>query len=183
MKADAENLFVGATIVKDGENYLVVKVNAKSFYAAKGVTMDDYNFMLNKKLKGVTFKQFCTSNNILMYHYSDNFEIADSEAAKKEVVQATQSTAGKTDSIIDRAEKMVLTELINKKKLRPLQNITVGNKIMRVIENRDNDRLLLNLDSDYVLYNRSLDAAYKVCSVYDWGKTVSTVPWEKITPQ
>lgn len=183
MKASAENLFVGATIVKDGENYLVVKVNAKSFYAAKGITMDDYNSMLNAKLKGVTFKQFCTSNNIKMYHYEDGFDISDSEAAKKEVVTSTKANTGSSTSIIDKAEKMVLTELIKKKKLRTLQNISVGNKMMRVIENRDNDRLLLNIDSDYVLYNRSLDAAYKVCSVYDWGVTTKTVPWEKITPQ
>ena len=181
MKVAAENIFVGAMVTKNKENYLVVKVNAKSFYAAKNLTMEEYTFALNSKVKGTTFKDFCKSHNIEMLHYTDNFEIEDTEAAKKTVVEAAKVSA-KSESLLDRAEKMVLTDLIKKKKLRTLQNISVGNKVMRVMENRDNDKLLLNLDSNYILYNRSLDATYKVCSVYDWGDKVNEIPWEKITP-
>ena len=179
MKAEFDNLFVGAVLTKDNDKYLVVKVNAKSFYAAKNTTMEDYSFAFGAKAKNVTFKQFCDSNGIKMYHYNDGFDISEEEAKKKQVVEMAKNTT----SLLDKADKATLTELIKKKKLKPLANIAVGNKIFRVIENRDNDKLLLNLDNNYVLYNRSLDISYKVCSVYDWGRLVTAVPWEKISPQ
>ena len=79
MKASAENVFVGATLTKGDEKYVVIKVNAKSMYVAKGITIDDYNRMYSLKPKGTTFKDFCEKNNIEMVKFG-GFEIEESEA-------------------------------------------------------------------------------------------------------
>ena len=181
MKASAENVFVGANVIKDDKKLLVVKVNAKSMYVVEGWTLEDYNKALALKIKGTTFKEFCEKNKIEMVKY-DGYEIEESEAAKKTVVEDSKKAANAT-SALGRAEKMVLTELLKYKKLHMFANISVGDKIMRVLEQKDEDKFLLNVDNNYILYNSSLDAAYNLCSVFDWGKEIKTVPWEKVTPK
>lgn len=181
MKTSAENVFVGANVTKDGKKFLVAKVNAKSMYVAEGWTIDEYNKAFALKAKGITFKDFCKKNKIEMVKY-DDYEIEESEAAKKTVVENSKKAAN-VASALGKAEKMVLMELLKYKKLHMLANIAVGDKIMRVLEQRDDDKFLLNVDNNYILYNSSLDAAYNLCSVFDWGKEIKTVPWEKVTPK
>lgn len=180
MKANADNVFVGASLTKDKETFLVVKVNAKSMYVAKGITLDEYNRMYSLKQKGVTFKDFCAKNSIEMVKY-DGFEINETEAAKKAVVEETSKTSNNV-SAFGRAEKAVLTELLKYNKLHRLQTIGVGDTTMRVMENKDNNRFLLNVNNDYILYNRELDSSYFVCNIYDYKPGETKFPWEKITP-
>ena len=179
MKASADNVFVGATVKKGDENFLVIKVNTKSMYVVSGWTLEEYNKAFSMKGKQ-TFKEFCEKNKIEMVKYSD-YEIADDEAAKKVVVEDSKKAANAT-SAFGKAEKMTLTNLLKYKQLRRLQNIQVGDKVMRVLENKDNERFLINLSDDYILYNKTLDVAYKVCSVFEWGDKIKEIPWEKITP-
>lgn len=179
MKASAENVFVGANLTKDNENYLVVKVNAKSMYVAKGWTLEQYNKALAMKQKGITFKDFCEKSGIETAKYN-GYDIAEEESAKKAVVEETKKT---TVSALGKAEKVVLTDLLKYNKLRRFQNIQVGEKTMRMLESKDDDKFLLNIDNKYILYNKSLDASYPVCSVFEWGKKATEIPWEKITPK
>lgn len=180
MKANADNVFVGAKLSKDNEIFLVVKVNAKSMYVAKGITLDEYNRLYSLKEKGVTFKDFCAKKGIEMVKY-DGFQIEDTEAAKKAVIEQT-GKASNNVSAFGKAEKAVLTELLKYNKLHRLQNIGVGDTIMRVMENKDNNRFLLNVNNDYILYNRELDSSYFVCKVLDYKPGETKFPWEKITP-
>lgn len=183
MKASADNVFVGATLTKDNEKFLAVKVNAKSMYVAKGITLDEYNRRYSLKAKGVTFKDFCKANNIEMVKF-DGFEIEENEAAKKTIVEESKASAKSVTSAFGKAEKMVLTELLKYNKLQRLATIGVGDNVMRVMENKDNDgnRFLLNVNGDYILYNRELDSSYFVCKVYDYKAGETEFPWEKITP-
>ena len=59
MTVSADNIFVGATVSKDKKKYLVIKVNAKSFYAAENLTFDQWNTMWENRFKGTTFKALC----------------------------------------------------------------------------------------------------------------------------
>ena len=179
MKANADNVFVGAILTKDNEKYLVVKVNAKSMYVAKNFTMDKYNKMFSLKPKNETFKEFCKNNNIEMVKY-DNFNIEEEEVSKKAVIENTKKS--NNTSAFGKAEKMVLAELLKYNKLHRLANITVGNTVMRVMENKDNNRFLLNVNNDYILYNKELDSSYFVCKVLDYKQGETVFPWEKITP-
>lgn len=181
MKANADNVFIGAKVTKGKETFLVVKVNTKSMYVAKNMTLEQYNQNWSLRPKGQSFKVFCEKLKIEMVKY-DSYEIEESEAAKKEVVE-TSKKASNTVSAFGTAEKKTLTELVRFKKLQKLVNIGVGNKIMRVLEIRDNNKFLINLDNNYLLYNRELDIACNVCSVFDWGVKVKEIPWEKITPK
>lgn len=181
MKASADNVFIGATVTKDNVNYLVVKVNAKSMYVAQGWSLEQYNAAFAMKSKEVTFKDFCEKNKIEMVKYSD-YEIAQEESAKKTVIEESKKAVNAT-SALGKAEKMVLTDLLKYKRLHRFQNIQVGDTIMRVLENQDNDRFLLNVNDDYILYNRSLDVSCKISTVYDYEEKYKEVPWEKITPK
>lgn len=181
MKVQPENIFIGATITnKDNENYLVVKVNAKTFYAGKGITLSQYNELWNARAKGVTFKRFCEMQKIKSFKYDDTFEISKEEFAKKEVISQSKNV---NTNILSKSAKAVLNNLIKYNKLQLMVNLDAGGSIMRIIEMRDNDKFLLNVDSIYILYNKSLDISYKVCNVLEWGDTVTEVPWEKITPK
>lgn len=184
MKASADNVFVGAILTKDNEKFLVVKVNAKSMYVVKGITIDEYNRMYSLKAKGTTFKDFCKANKIEMVKF-DGFEIEESEVAKKAIVEETKASAKNVTSAFGKAEKMVLTELLKYNKLQMMATIGVGDNIMRVLENKDNDknRFLININGDYILYNKELDSSYFVCKVYDYKIGETKFPWEKITPQ
>lgn len=183
MKTSADNVFVGATLTKNNEKFLVVKVNAKSMYVIKGITFDEYNRRYSLKTKEVTFKDFCKTNNVKMVKF-DDFEIEESEAAKKTIIEEAKASAKNVTSAFGKAEKMVLTELLKYNKLQKLATIGVGDTIMRVVENKDNDgnRFLLNVNGDYILYNKELDSSYFVCKVYDYTVGETKFPWEKITP-
>lgn len=181
MKASADNVFVGAILTKDNEKFLAVKVNAKSMYVAKGMTLDEYNRRYSLKAKGVTFKDFCKANNIEMVKF-DNFEIEETEAAKKAIVEESKSSSKNVTSAFGKAEKMVLTELLKYNKLQRLANISVGDNIIRVMENKDDNRFLLNVNNDYILWNKELDSSYFVCHLLDYKPGETEFPWEKITP-
>ena len=181
MKASADNVFVGAILTKDNEKFLVVKVNAKSMYVAKGMTLDEYSRRYSLKTKGVTFKDFCKANNVEMVKF-DNFEIEESEAAKKAIVEETKSSAKNVTSAFGKAEKAVLTELLKYNKIQKWANICVGDNIMRVMENKDNNRFLLNVNNDYILWNKELDSSYFVCHLIDYKIGETQIPWDKITP-
>ena len=180
MKANAENVFVGATLTKDGEKFLAVKVNAKSMYVAKGITLDEYNRRYSLKAKGVTFKDFCKANKIEMVKF-DGFEIEETEAAKKAIVEESKSAKNNV-SAFGKTEKAVLTELLKYNKLQKYANIGVGDTVMRVMENKDNNRFLINVNGDYVLWNKELDSSVFVCNVLDYKSGETVFPWEKITP-
>ena len=53
---------------------------------------------------------------------------------------------------------------------------------MRVIENKDNNRFLLNVNNDYILWNKELDSSYFVCHLFDYKSGETQIPWDKITP-
>jgi len=182
MKASADNVFVGAILTKDNEKFLAVKVNAKSMYVAKGITLEEYNRRYSLKAKGVTFKDFCKANNVEMVKF-DGFEIEEKEAAKKSIVEESKS-AKNTISAFGKAEKMVLTELLKYNKLQKYANIGVGDTIMRVMENKDDDRnrFLINVNNDYILWNKELDSSVFVCHLLDYKPGETVFPWEKITP-
>ena len=182
MKASAENVFVGAILTKDNEKFLAVKVNAKSMYVAKGITLEEYNRRYSLKAKGVTFKDFCKANNIEMVKF-DGFEIEETEAAKKAIVEESKSAKNNV-SAFGKAEKMVLTELLKYNKLQKYANIGVGDTVMRVMENKDNDRnrFLINVNNDYILWNKELDSSVFVCHLLDYKPGETIFPWEKITP-
>jgi hypothetical protein len=181
MKASADNVFVGAILTKDNEKFLAVKVNAKSMYVAKGMTLDEYNRRYSLKAKGVTFKDFCKANNIEMVKF-DGFEIEENEAAKKAIVEESKTSAKNVTSAFGKAEKAVLTELLKYNKIQKWANISVGDNIMRVMENKDNNRFLLNVNNDYILWNKELDSSYFVCHLLDYKSGETQIPWDKITP-
>lgn len=180
MKVDAEHIFAGANITdSNNENFTVIKVNAKSFYAAKGVSYNDYLSMFDNRIKGTTFKKFCELHDFKMYKFDDSFNISEEELSKKNVISQTKNVNFNT---LGKAEKLVLSNLVKYNKVKKLANIQVGNNVMRILDYRDKDKFLLNLDSNYILYNSSLDVSYKICSVYDWGERIKEIPWDKITP-
>ena len=112
----------------------------------------------------------------------DNFEIEENEAAKKAIIEETKSSDKNVTSAFGKAEKAVLTELLKYNKLQRLANIGVGDNIMRVIENKDNNRFLLNVNNDYILWNKELDSSYFVCHLFDYKSGETQIPWDKITP-
>jgi hypothetical protein len=50
------------------------------------------------------------------------------------------------------------------------------------MENKDNNRFLINVNGDYVLWNKELDSSVFVCNVLDYKSGETVFPWEKITP-
>lgn len=182
VKASAENVFVGAVVSKGEEKYLVIKVNSKSMYIAKDITLEDYNRIWDMRPKGETFKTFCEKHGYEMVKY-DAYQVEENEAAKKNVIEETKKASNDASSVFGKTEKAILTELLKYKKLHRLANIDTGNGVMRVLERKDDDKFFINVNKEYVLYNRTLDAVCDICSVFDYHEKYETVPWEKITPK
>jgi len=180
MKASADKVFVGAKVKKDNDNYLVVKVNAKSMYVAKNMTLENYNAAFNCKPKTETFKDFCKRHNIEMVKF-DGFEIEEKEASKKTVIEESKKAAN-TKSALGKAEKMVLAEMLKYNKVRMYATIGVGDTTMRIMERKDDDKFLINVNNDYILYNKDLDISCFACRVFDYVPGETKFPWEKITP-
>lgn len=176
MKATKDNTFIGATLTKGKDKYLVVKVNQKTVYLLKNKTKEDYDHLLLLKGKS-SFKDFCKKNKIEALPY-EGFEISEEESKKKAVVEQNKNQAS---SALGKAEKMVLTELLKQKKLHRLQNIAVGDKILRVVEIKDRNKFFINVENEYILYNMELDVVCKAGSVFDYD-TTKQIEWEKITP-
>lgn len=182
MKASADNVFVGATVSNNDTKYLVIKVNTKSMYIAKDITLEDYNRIWDLRPKGETFKVFCEKHGYEMVKY-DSYEIEDNEAAKKNVIEETKKASNNASSVFGKTEKMILTDLLKYKQLQRLANIPLPSGVMRVMERKDDDKFFININKEYILYNRTLDAVCDVCSVFDYCDKYKEVPWEKITPK
>lgn len=174
----SDNAFIGATVSDGKDNFTIIKVNAKSMYVAKGISIEQYNKMWEARKKGETFKSFCEKNQFEMVKYGLPYQIDETEIAKKDTVEVVKREA--PTSLFGESEKAVLEALLKAKKIHRFANISVGNStIMRVMDQKDNI-FLLNVDNNYILYNKDTDTSYVVCSVYDYGEKVTEIPWDKV---
>jgi len=168
MICSSDNIFVGATITKEGKNFCVIKVNAKSFYATE-MSYAEYTEKLNKKLKGVTFKSFCSVNNIKNYKYTDNFEIEENEFMRKDLAEKNSKSTYKLEiwekqAIIDH----IKTWLRKKGSVlfTPLLQPRGKKKIYFLGEDKNN--YLIKIDDDYVLFSTETNEWLKVGTVFDY---------------
>lgn len=178
MKASADNVFIGAKVTKDKKEFTVIKVNSKSFYLAPDTSLESYQTMWDMRPKKQTFKEFCEKHKFPMEKY-EGFEIAEDEAAKKAVIENSQK--GVNLYKLDKAIKLIIADFLKYNKLRLLCNLQAGSKIFRILEMKDKDKFLLNVEDEYILYNSSIDTAVKIGDVYSVKK--EDIDWEKITPK
>lgn len=180
MRVAPENIFPGARIRLGEENYFVIKVNAKSFYASK-ITYLEFVEKYNSRAKGVTFTAFCKANNIKSYKYTEPFEIEENEFSRKLIAKQNAETSYK----LEKFEKNFIIEAINyrKKKKRPVKLMPVfqaGNKRVFVLEEKENS-YLANIDNDYVLFCLDTDEWIKISTAYDYHDKYKQIPWERLS--
>ena len=180
MRVAPENIFPGARI-KLGENdYFVIKVNAKSFYASKN-TYQEFVEGFNKRLKNVTFTAYCKQHNIKSYKYVEPFEIEENEFNRKAVaVENSKNTYE-----LDKHEKAGIVDYINflrkkKRSVRLSSLLTIGNKKIFFLEEK-NDCFLVNINDDYIMFSLETDEWIKISTVYDFKEKFDHIPWEKLS--
>lgn len=179
IQVSPENIFPGAKIKMGLKPLTVIKVNAKSFYAAE-MSFSDYTEKFATRFPGTTFKEFCKKNNILTCKYTSDFRIEETEILRKEVaVKNTKKSKYNLDKAIKLAISQIVNDFTKKKRSLSLLQISVGNSFVRFIEIRDGNSFLLNIDKTYVLYSMKTDECVKLCSVYDYN--YKCIPWEKLS--
>lgn len=178
MRVSPDNIFPGAKVKLGSENFTIIKVNAKSFYATT-MTMAEFQTKWNNR-KGLTFLNFCKANDIKSYKYSEPFEIEATETNRMIIAKINTSNEYKFGEV----EKQVFTENVEyfkkKKKNIRLFQFYVNKKMIRVLEVRENS-YLLNYDKDYILYSFDTNECIKIATVYDYKDKYSEVPWEKLS--
>ena len=176
MKLTSENAFVGAAITgSDGSNLIIYKVNAKSFYA--GVyTLDQYNEMFKNRDRGATLKTFCAKNNINMYSY-EGWEIAEEEASKKEIADATATAHTVLKPEIRKAIKDFYNECTEKGKSLRLSAIYYRGDMIRIIVS-NKDSLVISIDGNRYLYHVPTEETILLDE--EEALTEPTIPWNKL---
>ena len=178
MKVSPENIFPGAKVKLGSEDFTIIKVNAKSFYATT-MSMAEFQKKWNNR-KGLTFTNFCKVNEIKSYKYNEPFEIEENEFNRKDLAEANSSHEYKFGDV----EKKVFTEMVDffKKKKRSIKlfQFEVGKNLIRVLEVNGNS-YLLNYNNDYVLYSFDTNECIKISTVYDFKDKYKEVPWEKLS--
>lgn len=181
MRIAPDNIFPGARVKLDGNNYTVIKVNAKSFYATT-MSFAEYKDKWDNRLRGTTFLKFCEINEISQYKYSDAFDIEENEFNRKELAE----TNAKIEYKINKADKAEIIEWISlqkKKRGRVVLSpqISVSSiKSVFFLEEKD-DCYLVNMDHDYVLCSPLTDEWIKISTVYDFRTKYDHVPWELLS--
>ena len=89
MRVSPDNIFPGAKVKLGSENFTIIKVNAKSFYATT-MTMAEFQTKWNNR-KGLTFLNFCKANDIKSYKYSEPFEIEATETNRMIIAKINAS--------------------------------------------------------------------------------------------
>lgn len=179
MQVAPELIFPGAKIRFGEADYTVIKVNAKSFYATT-MSFLDFTERWNLRIKGTTFISFCKNNDIKMYHYTDGFEIEETEFNRKKIAEANL----KADYSLDQKLKETIIEKINlfKRKKRSVRLLQFDflNKRVRFLEENGNN-YLMNINNDYVLISFDTYECIKISTVYDFQDKYDHIPWEKLS--
>lgn len=181
MKLTPEIIFPGCKIKLGEQNYVVIKVNSKSFYA----TTMSYSDFLDKwelKLKGTTFIEFCKFNNVKMYKYSEPFEIEENEFNRKRIVAVNSNLVYKIDKY-DKATIIDRIKTIKKKKktveFTPIFSLSSKKTCYFLKEN--NGSYLANINKDYILFCPDTDEWLKISTVYDYSEKYDHTPWELLS--
>ena len=179
MKVAPENIFPGARI-KSGETMLtVIKVNQKTFYASE-MCFSEYMEKFNSRPKGVTFTAFCKAYDIKSYAYSQDFEIDDNEAKRKNAVEENSKDIFKLESW-ERADIIKMVNFFDeKKKSIRLFQFESRNKTIRFLERKDNS-FLINFEGNYILLCLDTGECVKIATVYDYKNKYEKIPWEKLS--
>ena len=179
MRVTPDNIFPGAKITFGGEEFTVIKVNAKSFYCSK-MSLIEFNEKFSRRFPGTTFVEFCKKNGVDSRKYTENFEIEENEFSRKLVAEKNIDKGYK----FDKAEILAINDFIafykKKKKSLWLNQLMAVNKLVRFIEIKEN-RYLLNVDKNYVLADFELNEFVKISTVFDYRDKYKEVPWEKLS--
>lgn len=117
IKLTAENAFVGAKIKLKDEEFLVVKVNAKSLYITKTF---DFLEKWEVRPKGTKWKDFCNRYDAFMVKYGD-YTITEEEVKRKEEVAKIEENKS-LNLMTPAAEKIargLWTQIVKKSKGNP----------------------------------------------------------------
>lgn len=181
MKIAPDNIFVGARLKLGNDNFTVVKVNTKSFYATT-MTFAEYKEKWDSRLKGTTFLNFCKIYEIKQYKYTEPFEIGEGEIGRKKVAENNSKDEYKI-SKQDKAQLLEAIRYLKKKngKVRLSSQLALYNiKRVYFLEERD-DCYLANMDGDYIMFSISTDEWIKISTAYDFLDKYDHIPWELLS--
>lgn len=177
MRVAPENIFPGARIALNGEQWFVVKVNAKTFYASTK-TYQEFVEAYSKRLKGTTFTAYCKQNGIRTCKYSEEFEIDEAESSRRTIAEQNQKLSYR----IEAYEKKAITDRIAQLKgnvvLSPL--FLAGKKLVFFLSEKDGS-YLANIDNDYVLFSPQYNEWIKIATVDDFKEKFDHIPWEQLS--
>ena len=182
MKIAPDNLFPGARLKLGTDDYTVIKVNAKSFYATT-MSFAEYKEQWDKRLKNTTFINFCKAYDIKQYKYSDPFEIEESETVRKEIAEVNTKSEYKISKLDKTALKDYIKDMTKKKGTMKFTPQLALNSIKSVyfLEDNGNGCYLTKMDSDYVMFSLTTDEWIKISTVYDFLEKYDHVPWELLS--
>jgi len=153
IKLDSNNAFIGAKVKYQGKDFFILKVNEKSLYMT--ISKEDVEH-IEKKPKGLTFKEFCTRREIKMYKY-EGIEIDEEEAKKKVIVEKIIENK-KSNTVLskelEKEIKMLYKRKFEKKDRRSIWSPIYSNKGDRaiIISAVPGGKLLLNINDNYYFY-------------------------------
>lgn len=177
MKVAPEYIFPGARVKLGEEDYFIIKVNAKSFYATT-MNFSEYTELFNKRAKGTTFTAFCKAHGINQYKYSDGFEIEETAFNKQDIAETDNSYK------LEKIEKDIIigriSDLRKRKKSIKFSSLFEVNKKRVFFLEENGNNFLANINNDYVLFSIDTDKWIKISTVYDYSDKYKSIPWEKL---
>ena len=176
MKVAPELIFPGARVKLGEDDFTIIKVNAKSFYATT-MSFSEFTEKYNNKQRGITFTAFCKTYGINQYKYTDGFEIEKTDFNSVEI-KKNENTSYK----LEEYEKKIIIDTIvylrsKKRKIKLSPLIEVGKKKVFFLEELKNC-FLANIDNNYILFDIDADEWIKISTVYDYKEKYNHVPWE-----
>ncbi|OQB40553.1 MAG: hypothetical protein BWY04_01308 [candidate division CPR1 bacterium ADurb.Bin160] len=180
MKLTYENIFLGAVISKNDEKLIVYKINQKTFYAGK-IDYDVFHNRYKMSKKGTTFKDFAATNKAGPFSY-EGFEITEEEVNK-----------GKTEGVkkISKEEKKILSAK-TEKLIKDIYDfkfkrgkgyrypIYDGSTELHLVVANVEDKVLFNMNNEYILFNVKTKKYKKLESVFIGTLKEKNIPWNEV---
>lgn len=178
MNLTFDNIFLGAEVYQGTKKLIVYKINQKTFYAGE---MDFEVFFNRYKIsKGTTFKDFVASVKADLYSY-EGFTITEIEVEKGKKIGVKKIDKDDKKFLSPKAEKTLkdIIETRVKKGRNCNYPLYDGNKEFHIVVAREDGKILLNMDDEYILFNVETRKYYKIENVFEGKLKEDNIPFDK----
>lgn len=176
LKANKDNIFIGAKIILNDEIYFAYKINAKTLYYGKEPFFE-MEAKYKKRAKGIVWKDFCETNHYKLSSY-ENILIDEKESARKKEVEALSENK-ETKAFSSHSEKVIHRLYDNYKRGKSYRTLQeVNGEIFNIVKVDASGQMIISKDYNFYFYDME-NNIFSFWRPIIGTKKKSIIPWPR----